>query len=861
MVVIAAIALVVGVCAVGDLSSVWKQLTGSDDDGAVLRLLERGDQMSGMISMMLTFVGIVLAVVQLRQSRSTVAVERVRHAVQSFLDRKPERRRLRCAMRNRRSRIIIVTGPAGVGKTELVRRVLDEMNIEARWYHAAPLFHPLIDTILQVVEDASGWTSDPGLCDESSLGRLEVAVRHLGTRRAVVVIDSAECLLDGDRYLKNLSLDEAFEALATGPRHGVKVVLVTETAPLARAGGSWAAPEKKVVRVGRLPLDYFKAFAQESAGSHTDRLASLDDRNLTDLYRDLGGRPRLAQLFDAIIANSGVSAPTLAATVRTWADHCNNVTRVGELLLEELATTFRSDRLRVYNAVAAFGTPVNAPAVAALVDEGRAPDDQLGESRVAQELSELSPHAIYEIRDKRYYYLPAAEARRVLAWKPEDDPEKIRSNRRLLRNAAEMLRRRRIAHPDLGSAGPQASLAEIDAWLRADLPHSAFRSIEELDAGARTGNPDTLFRKPRERVAERIEDDDKVANYNVLGYLYHVGGDVERSKEAYQKVLELAGGVTPIRAKVYLNLAWLSWSQDYVEHAFRDFERARDLAPSDRMVVASALEGIARCYRRQGRFQAATTTMTEALGVAEPHTPRWIRIAARLVRLYVDSHQLDPARVLIERVGEAVHRNCDPALKAVYLDALADFHLAQDDREKAVSQARKAVQLALSVNDPVSALQARTTICVVRLRDGKWPAAAREAALAERYRGMEQSLVVIALRGVACRRSGRPADARKAFQLLLKEAAGRAGRDRQDFSAWELAGLAHCGLHLDDDARPIDDAVRAFEGARHPLREPAPTLTALMTFLVTTLATDAERGRLRPAIEVLERGIPLPSVG
>ncbi|AVT39640.1 hypothetical protein C6W10_27965 [Plantactinospora sp. BB1] len=853
-------------CAFGDLASVWRQLTGSSEDGPVLRFLERGDQLSSMLSGLLGIAGLAIAITQVRRARSsgsgrTVTGERVRDAVQSFVDRKPERARLRRALRDGRSRVIIVAGETGVGKTKLVRRVLDEMNIEADWRHASPSFQPSIGTVLRAVETAGGWTSAPELRDQSSLDQLEAAVRHLGTRRAIIVFDSAEWLLNDNRQLMDLSLEEGLEALATGPRHGVKLVLVTEVTPLARADGTWVDP-RNVVPVSGLPLDYFKEFTRDSADGHAKGLASLTDQTLANAYVDLGGRPRLAQLFDAIIAHSDVDASALAAKVRTWADQYNDVGRVGDRLLRELTAAFRSDRLRVYNAVAAFGTPVDAALVARLVNEGRTPEERLTQSDVARKLRALSPHAIYALEDKDHYYLPAREARRVLTWSSEDDSGKRK--RLLLRTAAKLLRQRRTEHPGLDGPDPQASLAEVDAWLHAGIPHSAFRSIRELDGGVLAGNPNTLYRRPREDLAERLDDadHDRIDNYNVLGYLYHVDGDFERSQAAYRKVLELAGDEASIKAKVYLNLAWLSWSQGYVEHARRDFERARDLAPTDRIVVAGALEGVARCQRRQGRFRAAIETMKKAADMARPQRARWGPIAVRMVRLYVDAGQFDAARVWLTRIEEAVDREPDSRSNAAYLDALAAFHLGRGEEKRAVSRARQAVQVALRANDPVTALEARTTICIARLRGAQWNAAAREAGLAERYRGMEQSMIVIALHGIACRRSGQTTEARQAFGELLREATARAERDRQDFTAWELLGLARCALYLDGSDQEIEHAVIAFKKARHPLRESAPTLTELVTFLVKTLATDAtEQARLRPVLVLLERALLMPSPG
>ncbi|MEU7918965.1 tetratricopeptide repeat protein [Micromonospora zamorensis] len=846
--------------AFGDLPAWWATLTGVNE-GSFLRFLDLGDKMASILSLLVGVAALLLAVAQARRSGTgpgppATLTEQARQVAGFFVDRRLERLRLRWALHDRRSRLILVHGPPGVGKTELVRQVLIKAGIGHNWHLVTPAFSPGVDTIVREFDAVSGPRGDAiSHPDESPIGRLEVALRSHVTRRHVIVIDSVERLLDADRQLIDLSFDEALDLITSGPGHRVKVVLVTERLPVA-AGGRWVGKARQIA-VDGLPLEHFRTFVAESAHDRTNLLASLDDRKLAEVCRDLGGRPRLAQLFDAIVeSDHHRTALTLAAELHNWAARAGSVDGVGDRLRSEMAAAFRSDRRRIYRAVAAFGAPVDAATVTALVNEGRDRDDQLDTGDVRDELVELSRHAIHADRAGRLFFLAPAEARRVLAWEAGDGLEKIGAIRQLLENAAEALRRRRNADLHGDWADPQAWLAEVDAWLRADMPVPAFRSIEEIDSGARTGSPMMLFRAARQRIADRIEPTDQAANYNALGYLFRASGDYRSAHDAYGSALAGIPDDQPAwKAAVYVNRADLLWAQGYVDRAFNDFESALRLAPVNPSVVARALSGKARCRRREGKFAEAEDLLVNALRRAGGQPRETVPIAVRLVRLYVETEQWQEAEPLISRIRESTERDDSSALRAAYLDTLADLRLARGQWDEALRAARDAVGLALPVHDPVTALQARSTICVIRMHQGKFEQAAREAMLARRYSGSD-ALIVIALQGVALRRMSRPDEARRAFDELLRQADMRTRRSNRDFAAWALLGIARCAVALKPGTGSLDAAVAAFTHAQHPQAEPAPAITRLMLFLVETMAVDDdERQLLRPVLGWLRRGL------
>ncbi|MEU7587732.1 AAA family ATPase [Micromonospora sp. NPDC049230] len=851
-------ALVSGtVLMVGDVPR-WWGLLSDDQDNGLLRAIDRGDKFASILSLLVGIAALRVAISQRRQDgrgtgSTSRAAEQARQVLGFFVDRRGERFRLRWALRDPRSRLIVVHGPAGVGKTELVRRVLANVRIDHRWYLVTPAFSPTVDTLLRALK-TGGVDAEAELpLDSSPLGQLEAILRGRTRKPSIIVLDSVERLLDDDHKLTDLALDEALDLIATGPRHGVKVMLISSVVPMAGAGGTWVDAACRVA-VDGLPLDYFRTFVERSAGGRAGLLSSLDDRRLDEVRRDLGGRPRLAQLFDAVLeSDQGTTPLDLAGEVHGWAAR-TGVDGVGDRLRSRMTTAFRSDRRQVYRAVAAFATPVDAKVVTALANEFRPPDDHLEMGFVRSELIELSRHAIHTDRQQQTFFLEPAEASRVLVWREKIARESMAADRRLLIGAAWRLRARRQADHHGDWANSPSYLAEVDAWLRADRVDGALRSIEDIEAKVTDGSPLMLFRRPRRLIAEQIEATERPANYNVLGYLHHASGHFGRAADFYRAAYALAGDDKPgWRARILINLAGLEWAQGSVGHAFTNFEKALKMAPDDPAVRAGSLAGMARCRRRDGQYTLARRYLAQALRAAGPHPGRRIPIELRLARLYVEIEQFREAESLLDGVRDETEEV--KSLRAAYLDVQADLRLAQGDHDQARRLARDAVSLALPAHDPVVALQARSTLSVVYMHEGRFSQAAREAAMARRYSGTD-ALIVLAIQGVAVRRANGPSAARSVFAELVDQANLRTGLNDRDFAAWTLTGIARCAQALDTPTGSTKPALDDFTRARHPYAEPAPALTRLMTFLLETIAAgDEERARLKPAVDDLRSSL------
>src|SRR5207244_662798 len=143
------------------------------------------------------------------------------------------------------------------------------------------------------------------------------------------------------------------------------------------------------------------------------------------------------------------------------------------------------------------------------------------------------------------------------------------------------------------------------------------------------------------------------------------------------------------------------------------------------------------CHRRSGEYDLALRRATEARSVAvAPDYPdtqaaqdfasaHTVNIALKMARWYGELDRLDDARTCIDQAlaAEVVRR--DDWLQASCLDGHADLALFEGDLPAAMARATAAIERAVRLHDPITLLQARTTMCLAHLVAGSpLPAAA-----------------------------------------------------------------------------------------------------------------------------------------
>ncbi|WP_084962830.1 AAA family ATPase [Thermoactinospora rubra] len=771
-----------------------------------------------------------------------------------LLDRGKESEELRSKLLDGSWGVIVVRGRQGVGKSKLVRAVVDGLQKEAQgedrpricWHDAVPGRRVDVKTLIDVLEgDGTGPAAGikPG---ELSLTRFRAALEALGTTPVVIVIDCAEHLIDrNSKHLVDFDLDEAFEILATTRGHRVTVVLVTQLSPDSRES-TWPQVAYTIT-VSGLPPEEFAAFFGE-----LDRNRELGlDRDpgvLDTFYAKLQGNLRLAELAYAVLTDRGMIA-------RDLADELSGIQNkdVPQALTYRVIESLNPLQRRVLEVLAAFATPVRVDAVAELL-AGEWPQKE-----VAGALQVLLNRRVVRIADGDRYYLTPSDA----GWLPEDSEQW----RNLLLAAADALWRRKEGHPR-GIDDLHLHFAALDALLRAGLYESAYEWIQHIDGVLRDWNCAFMLLDQRETIRGRMEDSHwEMANETVLGDLYASRGRFREAAEAYRRALDYseARNDPTSRTKIRFNLATMYWQQNRIKEACEEYAVALAEAKQagNLQLQMGPLEGLADCHRRWGEYDRAVEYARQALALPRlPEYPsgqraqadaatRTVKIALKLARWHAELGKMSDAERLLDVAKEELPAREGDRLRAAYLDAYADWLLDEDDIAGAIRQACRAEEQALRVHDPVVLLQSRTTLCLAHLRREMYGEAARAIEGAARFRQEGRSLLVLALHALVARHQSNPGKAAELFRQLRKEATERIERDGRDFAAWEFKGFAICGIHLDDGQADLSAAIRAFEKAGRPLVA-APGLTQRMITLLRRLDRTGRRpNRLRPVIEAV----------
>jgi tetratricopeptide (TPR) repeat protein len=780
-----------------------------------------------------------------------------------MLDHEQERALLRALVAEGQRGVVVVHGPEGVGKTMLVQTVLADVRPDPsigpglRVCEREVLPNIRFD-VKALIDDISGGTEPAAAIrfGESSLMRLTATLDTVRDKQVLIIIEAAEHLLHPDTCeLMDLDLDEAFETLTTNRQHRVCIALVTRSTPRSPLGGSWptAIPP---ISLSKLPYPHFLEFLARLDRGNSG-LSRLDEATLQDLYRRLEGNPRRVELLYAVLELTDNGGPE--ALARKIDDKPS--TAIVQSLTAMLIYGLSEIRREALAALAAYGIPVGSEEVMALVGTNRTLD------QVEGALHALAGRHLARRTNDGHYFVPVDDFEWMLdgAFRDRLSPEKHRSA--FLRRAADELSRLRISEPgELNDL--RFHFAELNALLRAGRQRLAYPLMHEIDRVLSQWNYSDLLLSQRRAVVGRLNSRRyEMANDNELGDLYAARGDFDRARATYERARRTAAALRDKKsqAKIAVNTATMHWQFNDAHEAFARYEEARvgALRVHDLEVLVGALEGIADCHRRWGAYDQALRSASEAQAVASADdypddstaqdfaSAHIVNISLKMARWYGELDRLEDAHLCIRRAaaGEVMRR--DEWLLASCYDGRADLALFEGNPRAAMAHATTAIEHALRLHDPITLLQARTTMCLAHLAAGNpLAAAAREIERAARYRRQGRSLITLALQALVARSEGRTRDAARRFDELLEEARARIDRDSRDFGAWDFVGFAQCGKALDGGS--LDRAIEAFQVARG-IASSTPGLAARLHGLIRKLdETGSRRGGLLPILKLLD---------
>ncbi|MCX4857501.1 AAA family ATPase [Streptomyces canus] len=437
-----------------------------------------------------------------------------------FVDRTGQRSRLRAALDDRVTSVIVVSGPAGIGKTALVREVLadlgradpDDESLAVRWHDATPYGEIGVPTLVKDIEPPG---SDE-VAGSFARARLEIALDCLGRTggvRPVIVIDSTENLLTDGHVLRDSELDLALDAVQGRPVPSlVKVVLVTQYMPEATAGVTWTEKAEHISLSGLEPpslQEYFAAL--DPSGQYG--LAVLPDDDMQRIHGRVAGNPRLAELLSAVISSDPPGL--LAHKIEAWLSS-GPASKVHERLVHRFLDNLPAEQQRVAEGLAALGIPVGTETVTDLL-EPYVPAPGIEPALRALVAARL----VLEHRDGRWYLRKSeieAILNRLARGDRRADEGEPPTRRELLLRAAGVLQYMQKDEDDIhGIADLDVHFARVDIWLRAGLHEYAHTLIESMDALVRRWGSGAELRTQREAVRDRLGGDRESEMMNLAG--------------------------------------------------------------------------------------------------------------------------------------------------------------------------------------------------------------------------------------------------------------------------------------------------------------------------------------------------------
>ncbi|MFG2801152.1 tetratricopeptide repeat protein [Streptomyces pseudovenezuelae] len=780
-----------------------------------------------------------------------------------FVDRRDPSDDLRAALDDRATSVIVVSGPAGIGKTALVRGVLagldwtdpDDEASAVRWHDATPYGEIGVATLVEDIEPpGSSQTAGP-----YARARLEIALDSLdatGGVRRVIVIDSAESLLRDGHVLRDSELDLALEAVQNRPNPLVKIVFVTQHLPEATTGVAWTEKAVHINLSGLEPPWMRKHFALLDPND-TYGLAILQENDLRRIHGRLAGNPRLAELLSAVI---GSDTPGLQVhEVGAWLSSVPT-SDVHHRLVHKFIERLPAEQQRVAEALAALGIPADAQAVIGVLEP------YVLAPRIEPALQALvAAGLVLESRDG-HRYLRKSEIEAILSRlaagdRPTDEGKPLTRRALLLRAAAVLQGMQKDDDGIHGMVDLHVHFARVDVWLRAGLYDCAYSVIESMEDLVDHWGSGTELRTQREAVRGQLGDDreSEMANLAGLGDIYSYSGDFSSARSAYKIALTMAQEDQNREAirRIHIGLGTMFWEHGHLADAEKHYRSAWALAgedDDDDGDRAAALTGLADCQQRQGNYRRAIRDALAAFEAAHETEPELASGAAlRLARWYAELNEIPDALTMLARCDELVTARPDPSLHADLLSARAELYLYQDRFGEARWAVERAIAIARDHRDPINLRRSLTVLALTHLHMGDLPAARKAIEESARYRVAGKETVELALRGIIAHRSGLPGTARDLFEQLHDETSLRTMADTHDLVAWDFTGIARCYSVLVDDTEPAR-ALEAFRQARPEPAQRTPGLDDRLRFMVEILANG--NLRLEPVLTQLARMRP-----
>jgi tetratricopeptide (TPR) repeat protein len=486
-----------------------------------------------------------------------------------FQDREEELERLTRLLQDDDVRIISVTGSEGIGKTRMVRQLLEELRSDRATASAVDLIVPLTThpasplSAALVLEELRRrlpgdlLNSPEGPQDASDLSLRQMAdalLARLAGTRVIIVIDSAEELLDEHTGLfHQADLDELLRFLAARRDHRVTVLLVSRVRPEPLRRDLPGRVQEVVIKTG-LPREAARDLLRGLDPGDQYGLADINPTLLDRAYILTRGRPRALEALHGDLTLPDSPHASLEQVLDAAADIRPEESL--DFLVGQLLKHLDLPAWNVALALAIYGQPVSRAAIEDLLrpfTRGNPIDSALDRL--------LSARLVWQ--DGERFYLPPPNDARVLKLIPTSGPARpdgespLFVRQALLRRAAAYFAS--MQTDDVRSIEDLSPrLSQIRLLIRAEDYEEALELADEVDERYldRWGYTQVLT-QPREALRDNLDDDwDRLVNLSALGRINEQSNRLLAAADCYADALEIARALNRVDVRRSSTSTW-----------------------------------------------------------------------------------------------------------------------------------------------------------------------------------------------------------------------------------------------------------------------------------------------------------------
>lgn len=547
-----------------------------------------------------------------------------------FQDRVPKLRDLDEWLQNAKTRVVLVTGTGGTGKTAFLREFRNRLASRKLTAPADAFVYLAVRGYRQV--SAAALLNDLALAAPNSgdlrrairagklswRERLEAVLAALGRRSVIVAVDDAEDLLDRKGEIFDRDLRSVLTELIIRSEHHVRFLLVVRerrTYPIREA----FAEHVQVCNLEKgLPTEHTTPFLKALDSADLLFLHDVPELDLDRLGVVSDGNPRFLELTYCLLR----SDPDLTLADVFEEIDARNDERTRDpfrlLIHAVLARLDRTDR-RVVQALAVYGAPVRPEAVDNLLEPYVPGIDS------APVLDVLAARALVRRDGDRYFLPPEPDAACVLESLPAGRPEDWRSVDPLFtltflrRRAADFyagVGRRDVNGPD----DLEPRFKEIGLRLAADDYSYAVELMQEIDDRYLTGwGQSGVLVRWREEVDAKIAKCTRHRASNFSYLISALSGEEDHTGRWTMRLTEVMkepwlASEPDDRIRFGIQLADVQADSGYLDDAANRYEeiarRCRSKALRHEAVMARASRGM--CLARLGAFDDARGEFDQA---------------------------------------------------------------------------------------------------------------------------------------------------------------------------------------------------------------------------------------------------------